>query len=348
MMQCQIVRRITSALVFLAAFLPGFAAAQGVEKPNIKVMMDWVIQGTHAPFILADIKGYFKQEGLTVTIDRGTGAGNTANAVGSGGYDFGWVDTPTLVKFNAQNPKTPQLGVYMSFDESALAIVSLKARPINKPSDIDGKRIAAPSGSAVVNTLPILLRAGKSETAKVNWQFVAPQLMPTLLVKGDTDGIGGFTNSQIMAVRSLGVKMEDITVLKYADFGVDMYGLALTGMTNFVNENPRTVAAFVRALNKGTKDAIADPKAAVALMKTRDPLMDEALEVERLQISLNHTLTAHTAKAGLSSVTRERLQRTIDTVASSETLLTKPTIADIWTDQFLPSVADRMPPALGK
>ena len=37
-----------------------------------------------------------------------------------------------------------------------------------------------------------------------------------------------------------------------------------------------------------------------------------------------------------------------DTIATLKTLLTKPTIADIWTDQFLPSVADRMPPALGK
>ena len=348
MTQLHNVRRCLSVFGFVAAFLPGLAPAQGVEKPNIKVMMDWTIQGTHAPFVLADIKGYFKQEGLTVTIDRGTGAGNTANAVGGGAYDFGWVDTPTLVKFNAQNPNTPQIGVYMSFDESALAIVSLKARPISKPSDIDGKRIAAPTGSAVVNTLPILLKAGKAETAKVNWQFVAPQLMPTLLVKGDTDGIGGFTNSQIMAVRSLGVKMEDITVLKYADYGVDMYGLALTGLTKFIKENPRTVAAFVRALNKGTKDTIADPKAAVKLMKTRDPLMDEAIEVERLLIALGHTLTPHTMKAGLSSVTRERLQRTIDTVAGSETLSTKPTIADIWTDQFLPPVADRMAPPLGK
>ncbi len=74
--------RLSLGLALLTASLG--AIAQGVEKPSIKAMMDWTIQGTHAPFIVADAKGYFKDEGLTVQIDRGTGAGNTVTAVAGG------------------------------------------------------------------------------------------------------------------------------------------------------------------------------------------------------------------------------------------------------------------------
>src|SRR5271154_346852 len=55
------------------------ALAQGVEQPNLAVMLDWVIQGTHAPFFVAEAKGYYKAEGLTVRLDPGKGARTVAN-----------------------------------------------------------------------------------------------------------------------------------------------------------------------------------------------------------------------------------------------------------------------------
>ena len=54
--------------------------------------MDWIIQGTHAPFFVAQQKGYYKDAGLNVQIDAGKGATNVAVSVAGGVYDFGWVD----------------------------------------------------------------------------------------------------------------------------------------------------------------------------------------------------------------------------------------------------------------
>src|ERR1700756_5710226 len=66
-------------------------------------------------------KGYYKAEGVTVdTIDAGRGATNVAVAVAGGAYQFGWVDMPSLVRFNAQNPAAPLVAVYVSFDETPL------------------------------------------------------------------------------------------------------------------------------------------------------------------------------------------------------------------------------------
>ncbi len=56
-------------------------------------MLDWIIQGTHAPFFVAQEKGYFKAGGVTVdAIDAGNGATNVAVNVAGGAYQFGWVD----------------------------------------------------------------------------------------------------------------------------------------------------------------------------------------------------------------------------------------------------------------
>lgn len=333
------VRRLAAAALTGAAF----AAQAQLESPKVKVMLDWTIQGTHAPFFVAERKGYFKQEGLEVQIDRGTGAGNTANAVASGAYDIGYIDQSVVVKHNALNPGKTLQSYYIAFDVTPMAFVSLRGKAnIRTPRDLDGRRVAAPPNSANVVTLPILLKAANAENVKVNWQFVAPQLMAPMLLRGDADAIGGFVNSQVPAVLEMGPKMEEVTIMRYSDFGVDMYSLALASRKEWVDANPKTIAAFVRAFNKGYRDVIADPAYGIQVMKERDPLFNAQLEAIRLDLALGLTVTPHVRANGMSTVVPARMQKTIDTVVASENLPAKPGMSDVWTDRFLPPQAERM------
>ena len=61
-------RLVSLSLLFAAVSV----AAAHAETKNVKIMMDWIIQGTHAPFFVAQDKGYFKAAGVTVdAIDAG-------------------------------------------------------------------------------------------------------------------------------------------------------------------------------------------------------------------------------------------------------------------------------------
>ncbi len=334
-------RLISSSLVFLF-----FSTAQApAEIKNVRIMMDWIIQGTHAPFFLAQEKGYFKSEGITVdAIDAGKGATNVAVSVAGGVYQFGWVDLPSMIRFNAQNPASPLIAVYISFDESPLAVITRKDAGIRKPADLDGKKLAGGPGTAVHDTISILLKAANAESVKINWVAVQPQLFGPMLRRGDVDGTGGFTNSNIPAALELGFTLDDLFVIKYSDFGADMYGLALVTTKKFADENPATVLGVVRALNRGTKDTIASPAKALDVLKARDPMMKLDIEKVRLDIALGLTNTPHVAKNGLSSVTPEKLNRTIESMVTAYQLPTRPNPATVYTDRFLPPLAERMPP----
>jgi NitT/TauT family transport system substrate-binding protein len=329
----------------LACALAAMIGSAQAETKNVRIMMDWIIQGTHAPFFVAQEKGYFKNAGVTVdAIDAGKGATNVAVSVAGGVYHFGWVDLPTMIKFNAQNPAAPLIAVYVSFDETPLAVVTRKVVGIRKPADLDGKKIAGGPGTAVHDTISILLKAAHAESVKINWIAVQPQLFGPMMKRGEVDGTGGFTNSNIPASLELGFTMDDLFVIKYSDFGADMYGLALVTTKKFADENPETVRGVVKALNEGTKDTIGDPDKALALLKARDAMMKTEIEKVRLGIALGHTNTAHVAKFGLSSVTPEKLQKTIDEIVGAYQLPSKPDPAAVFTDKFLPPVAERMPP----
>jgi NitT/TauT family transport system substrate-binding protein len=334
-------RLFSLSLVFAAMSVVTASA----ETKNVKIMMDWIIQGTHAPFFVAQDKGYFKAEGVTVdAIDAGRGATNVAVSVAGGVYQFGWVDLPSMIRFNAANPASPLVAVYMSFDESPLAVITRKTAGIRKPSDLDGKKIAGGPGTAVHDTISILLKAANAESAKINWVAVQPQLFGPMLKRGEVDGTGGFTNSNIPAALELGMTLDDLFVIKYSDFGADMYGLALVTPKKFADENPQTVRGVVKALNQGTKDTIASPQKALEVLKGVDPMMKPEIERVRLDIALGLTNTPYVMANGLSSVTAEKLQKTIDAMVSAYQLPVRPDPATVYTDRFLPPAAEGMPP----
>ena len=336
----EMLRAVALALtVSLVASAP--ASAQTPEKKDIKVMMDWIIQGTHAPFFVAREKGYYKDAGLNAQIDAGKGATNVAVSVAGGVYDFGWVDMPSMVKFNAQNPSSPLVAVYISFDDSPLAFITLKSKNIRKPADLNGARIAGGPGTAVHDTASILFKAANAENVKVNWLPVQPQLFGPMVLRGEADGTGGFINSNIPALLDVGIKYEDIYAVKYADFGANMYGLALTTTKSFIEKNPNTVRAMVKALNKGTIDTIKDAPGALKIMKGVDAMMKDDVEKVRLDLALSVTNTPWVQKHGLSVAQPERIKFTIDSVAAAYGIANPPKAEDVYTDKFLPPLGER-------
>ncbi len=336
-------RSLFSGFVFLAASMLAFAAPAHAEPKHVKISLDWIVQGTHAPFLVAQQKGYFKDAGVSVdAIDPGKGSTNVAISVASGAYDFGWVDLPAMIIFNAKSPANQLIAVYISFDASPLAIIANKAAGIKTPADLDGKKMAGGSGGAGHDTISILLKAAKAENVKIDWIPVQPQLYGAMIKRGEVAGTVAFTNSNVPALLGVGMKMSEITVLKYSDYGADMYGLALVTTKKFMKENPDAVRAIVKGLNHGTKDTIADPDAALALMKNTDPMLKLEVEKIRLELALEVTKTPHVEKFGLSTVDPKKLQFTINAIAEAYDLKNKPAPSDVYTEEFLPPPAERM------
>jgi NitT/TauT family transport system substrate-binding protein len=160
--------------------------------------------------------------------------------------------------------------------------------------------------------------------------------------------VAGFTTSSIMSVVQLGVPLEKIVTFRYNDFGVKQYGTAIIARPDFIKQNPKTVAAVVRAINNAQKDAIARPQQSVESIKARDPLVDLKIECVRLVDGLkNLTLTPEFKQKGLSSVDEKRLGASIAETVKAFGLKSSPTVAEVFTTAYLPPPQDRMPPALG-
>ena len=85
---------------------------------------------------MAQDNGYFADEGLDVTIDRGFGSGDTVAKVAAKTYDIGFADGNVLLKFNAANPADQLITVLIVLDASPNSVIFLKKSGIRAPKDM--------------------------------------------------------------------------------------------------------------------------------------------------------------------------------------------------------------------
>jgi NitT/TauT family transport system substrate-binding protein len=327
----------------LAALLAGTIAAPATaQETPIKFQLDWRFEGPGALFVVPVSKGYFKAEKLNVTVDAGNGSGGTVTRVASGAYDMGFADMAALMEFTANNPNAPSkpVAVMMVYNNTPAAVLALKKSGIKTPADLSGKKLGAPVFDAGRKAWPIFAQA--NSIGAVNWTAMDPTLRETMLVRGDVDAITGFSFTSLLNIEARGVKAEDVVVLPYPDHGVKLYGNAIIVGEEFLKKNPEAVKAFLRAFTKGTKDVIADPKGAIAILKQRDGIINEALELRRLKLALDATvLTADARAEGFGAISAPRLSLMSSQV--SDAFATKERIKPeaIWNGNFLPTAAER-------
>ena len=96
------------------------AAVPAVAQTAIKFSLDFKFEGPAAPFLVAIDKGYFKAEGLDVTIDTAAGSLEPINRVASGTYDMGFGDINSLIKFRDANPSDSDQGRVHGLQQAGL------------------------------------------------------------------------------------------------------------------------------------------------------------------------------------------------------------------------------------
>ncbi len=280
--------------------------------------------------------------GLDVTIDTGNGSAAAISLVGSGAYDAASADLSSMIEFNVANPQAALKAVAIQYDLNPNSVMVRKDGPIKKPADFAGKIILGQPFNASRKLFPVFAKAQGFDASGVKWENAAPDIGDTRFVKGDFDAAAYFFFTGLLNLKARGMGPEQLTVFRFSDYGMKSYGNGLVANPKSMAEAPAAMAAFVKASTRGWIDCVADPKAGAAAIKAREPLANEEIEFERLKLIVDGTMkTADTRANGWGAATPARLQATIDETVSAFGLKSSPTLADFWTDKFLPGAADR-------
>lgn len=302
----------------------------GTSGPKkVTLTLNWVPYGEHAPFYYGVDKGFFRDEGIDLTINPGNGSVNTVKAVAQDQTDFGWADSSPLLLGVGNGMPVKSAGVFLQKGPASLEFFA--TQNIKSPADLKGKRVAGTAGDAMWNTFPAWLKLNGLAESDVQLVNVDPAGKIATLIEGKADVIMGFFHDQAPTIEAKSKKK--VEVLLWADTGMNLLGTGLVVNTKTIEKDSALVEKFVRATQKSWTEATKDPAAAVKAMagKAEQAPAEEVMK-KQLELAIP-LLQLETAKA--PGVNSEQQWTDMITVFKENTDLKNPgDPAKYWDSKF--------------
>jgi NitT/TauT family transport system substrate-binding protein len=270
--------RILCVLIFAGLFLQGCRHAPGDSGlTKIVFQADWYPQPEHGGFFTALAKGYYKDEGLDVTILPGGPYISVEKQVSAGSAQFGMGSSDKVLESNSQGQ--PLVAVAATMQHDPQGIMVRKDSTIHSFSDLNGHSVAIKVGESTWFEFIV-------KRYQLNNVHVVPAMMNVANFVADPQYIQqAFATSEPYFAHQAGVETR---VLLVSDAGYSPYRVMYT-TRDFLQQHPETVAKFVRASLKGWKDYLSDPTPAHAMIAKLNP----ALNPEWMQFTWTQLRDGH-------------------------------------------------------
>jgi NitT/TauT family transport system substrate-binding protein len=233
-----------------ASDAPSSAAAAGELTP-VKLQLQWFAQAQFAGYYAAVAEGFYKEEGLDVSILEGAVDIVPQQVVSSGGAEFGLAWVPKALVSNASDAGLVNVG--QVFQRSGTLMVSWKDSGITAPADWKGKTVGNWGFGNEFELTAAIEQAGVTDVNLVAQNFDMEGLLNREIDAAEAMRYNEY--AQVLETKNPATgelyKPEDLNVIDFNDVGTAMLQDAVWATADYAQANPDTVEAFLRGSFKG-------------------------------------------------------------------------------------------------
>ena len=223
------------------------------KTDKLTIGLDWFINPDHAPLIIAQKRGFFKEVGLEVEMIEPADPNDPPKLVAAGRLDLAISYQPQLHIQVDQGLPVVRVGTLVSVPLNALVV--LKNGPIKSISDLKGKKIGFSVGGFEEALLSGMLEKYNLKMTDVELININFSLSPSLIAKKVDGVIGAFRNFELNQMDIVG---HPGTAFYPEEHGVPTYE-ELIYISNVKNRNNPLFNKFFKAVQKATLTMINDP-----------------------------------------------------------------------------------------
>lgn len=244
------------------------------EKSTLSLRLNWKMKGEFAPFVVADKKGFFAKEGLTVHINEGTSATQALQTVASGQDDIAYVPSVQLVK--AVNEGMPVKAIATVLKVDSMGMVANAKTKLTSPRDLEGHTVEISAASTFSQIWDAFARKNKIDVSKVKVVRAAPSARFGLLLSGKVDVLADiFMTNEYPVLQAK--SREKLNTLSVGDWGFGLLGYTLVANTKLQNGSPDVLRRFNKAAMEGFQFTIDHPDEAAEIAAKAYP---DALQLD--------------------------------------------------------------------
>jgi NitT/TauT family transport system substrate-binding protein len=245
-------------------------AATNSGLTPVRLQADWYPQPEQGGYYTALVKGYYKAEGLDVTILPLGPYTSGPQTVASGGADFGLGSSDQILEVVSNGLPLTAIAATMQHDPQAIMLH--KDSPVHDFPDLEGRFVAAQTGATWFKFI-----VSKYHLKDVR-EIPATHSIANFLA--DPNYIQQiFVTSEPYFVKDAGA---DFRTLLISAAGYDPYRVLFV-RNDYVQQHPDIPAKFVRASIKGWQEYLRDPAPANALILKLNPAQSAAQMAYTLQ-----------------------------------------------------------------
>ncbi len=260
----------------LALLLAGCRSQQSTTSglTPVKLQLDWYPQPEHGGFFTAALQGYYKAEGLDVTLAPVSPYNSVAQLVAGGKADFGLGSSDQILEWDSNG--LPLIAVAATMQHDPQAIMVHQNSPVHDFKDLEGHTVAALPGAT-------WLKYVVSRYKLHNIREV-PSTLSIATFLSDPDYVQQiFITSEPFFAKQAGAQVRTFLI---SSSGYDPYRVQFT-TRDFAAQHPDIVAKFVRASIRGWQEYLKNPGPTNAYLLKLNPALNPAQETYTAQALLD-------------------------------------------------------------
>ncbi len=264
-------------LSIIIVFIMTIALSACSQKADNKVsfVLDWTPNTNHTGIYVAQALGYFEEEGLDVEILMPPEDSSVA-LVASGKADFSISFQDSLAAAFTGNDPMPVTAVAAIIQHNTSGIISRAGEGMDTPKGMAGHSYATWNGAIELATIEQIVTADGGDFGQV-------ELIPSTV----TDEVTALKTKMVDSIWIFyawaGVKTElvglntDYFAFSDIDPVFDYYTPVMIANNTYLQDNPETAKAFMKAVSRGYVYAIENPEAAADILCKAVPDLDPEL-----------------------------------------------------------------------